>query len=188
MDFDKNVACFDQKLIPYFDRIKQCDWLSMSNYRNSSLIRRDFLSNFTYKGYHIRLYHLGTTLDCTTSHVNSYKRSLRISSTNFCRWKKSQKFVDEKKLPWVLFFIDNFLEFIDKFYFSSTNIFFFIDNCFFSSTMTFFRRQTKDHLEYSSSGLHYVFFQRIGLNWEPRMIKISQTDGTKTGYNIEGFS
>ena len=100
-------------------------------------------------------------------------RSLRISSTNFCRWKKSQKFVDEKKLPWVLFFIDNFLEFIDKFYFSSTNIFFFIDNCFFSSTMTFFHRQTKDHLEYSSSGQHYVFFQRIGLNWEPRMIKIS---------------
>ena len=95
-----------------------------------------------------------------------FGRSLRISSTNFCRWKKSQKFVDEKKLPWVLFFIDNFLEFIDKFYFSSTNIFFFIDNCFF-------HRQTKGHLEYSSSGLHYVFFQRIGLNWEPRMIKIS---------------
>ena len=67
MDFDKNVACFDQKLIPYFDRIKQCDWLSMSNYRNSSLIRRDFLSNFTYKGYHIRLYHLvigWRTLEC----------------------------------------------------------------------------------------------------------------------------
>ena len=76
MDFDKNVACFDQKLIPYFDRIKQCDWLSMSNYRNSSLIRRDFCHlqgvphqtvSFGHWLTYIRVQHLvygSTTLEC----------------------------------------------------------------------------------------------------------------------------
>ena len=53
MDFDKNVACFDQKLIPYFDRIKQCDWLSIIE--TVHLFEGIFV---TYRGYHIRLYHL----------------------------------------------------------------------------------------------------------------------------------
>ena len=59
------------------------------------------------------------------------------------------------------FFIDNFLAFIDKSYFSSTNAFFFIDNCFFRRQWFFFIDNGKINLEKNCHSINHAGLKKV---------------------------